>query len=200
MRSRPLVAYLLISLFVVVGPVVPVRAEASSQGCHQKVMAFLAAPNKETLNAISGRNENACWRVFTPPRADYCHKLEKAVIGGNIWAVEYLVAHINDVDGGRFEDSHRALGCFSDRDHNTKKLFLLVRDGKLSDWDLRQAMTMLPLSTVDHFHAQQALLEARKKRVMQQIHAKDLMGVKAGVLREISEEQADITSHTGISK
>lgn len=167
---------------------VSMQARAISAGCHDEVMALLAMPNSRTLDAVSGAGDQPCWAVIASSN-EKLDKLLHFVEGGNRSAAEYLAGHLNTLDGGNLEDSLVALGQFSD--HRMEALLDFAKDGRLSEHELREALTMLPLSLSDNPRAQLNVLKARR-RCVTRVSRKDLAQVKDAALNAIDDFLAEI--------
>lgn len=99
-------------------------------------------------------------------------RLNQSVEAGNQWAAQYSAEHIKDLDGGNLEDALIALGQFSNR--NMTRFLLFAKGGILSERELSDALTMLPLSLSDNPDAQLKVLNQRRSKVVS-VTRKDLL-------------------------
>ena len=151
-----------IALSAVLGASAPLHAIGTSAGCREPAKAFLSTPNDRTLRAVSDAAvAEACWTALSPEAKR--DRLIRHVEHGNRWAVQYLADHLDLLDGGDLEDSFVALGQFGD--HHPERLLVFAKEGHLSDKDVKNAMTMLPLSLSDSPRLQLDALNARRLRV-----------------------------------
>jgi hypothetical protein len=163
---------------------------ASSLGCQEAVRVFLATPAKRTLITLLGADETDCWAVIGLSNVNL-DQLIYSVGQGNRWAAQYLASHLRNLDGGNLEDALIALGQFSD--HNMERLLIFANKGQISNHELTDALTMLPLSLSDNPHALLDLLKARKNKVMR-VTRKDLLEQRALALRAIDDFVSEIRS------
>ncbi len=161
-----------------------------NSGCHEAVDAFISLPTENTLAALSRLDEDGCWSVVRPsnPTQDQLNHWAEL---GNRWAAQYLVIHLKQLDGGNLEDVLVALGQFSD--HDMERFLLFAKKGQLSERELADALTMLPLALSDNPHAQLDMLSARKSKVMG-VTRKDLSDQKTQALRAINDFTYEIRS------
>jgi len=178
-------------LFIVLGQGVPVLANATSIDCHEEAMAFLATPNEKTALAVSGVSEMVCWKVIESSNANLNHLIH-SVENGNRWAAQYLAKHLKSLDGGNLEDSLIALGQFAGR--HMEYFLDFAKEGSISDHELKDALTMLPLSLSDNPTAQLKALKARKTRVMKVTRA-DLRKQRVTALKAIDDFVSEIRAH-----
>jgi hypothetical protein len=105
------------------------------------LVPFLALPTDQTLTALSGFDQAACWSTIGSSNTGIS-QLNHWVEQGNRWAAQYLAKHMKQLDGGNLEDARIAVGQFSDRD--MEHLLLFAKKGLLSKRELADALTMLP--------------------------------------------------------
>ena len=110
---------------------------------------------------------------------------------GNRWAARYLAEHLKQLDGGNLEDALIALGQFSD--HDMERLLLFASKEQLSNREITNALTMLPLSLSDDPRAQLELLSARKNKVLR-VTRNDLSKQRSQALNAIDGFAAEIRS------
>jgi len=190
MAMKKLALGFLIALLMLVGLSVQASGSAISLGCQDTVSAFLAAPTKRTLIALSGADEADCWAVIGSSNPNL-NQLIHSVGKGNRWAAQYLAKHLRSLDGGNLEDSLIALGQFSD--HNMERLLIFANNRQVSKHELTNALTMLPLSLSDNPHAQLDSLKARRNKVMR-VTRKDLLEQRVQALRAIDDFASEIRS------
>jgi hypothetical protein len=134
----------------------------ASELCRESARAFVTSPTRHGLLTLSGSSADACWSIIGMSN-DNLNQLNSATKNGNRWAALYLGEHLKKLDGGNLEDSLRALGGFSD--HNMKQLIIYANEGKLSEHEFTDALSMLPLSMSDDPIAQSKALKSRRDRV-----------------------------------
>jgi len=173
---------LLTVLCIVLGVGAPFSAKAVSD-CDEKIKIFLATPSEQTLTATSGMDDKKCWEVIGYSN-DNLNRLIHSVEQGNRWAAQYLAEHLKELDGGNLGDSLRALGQFSV--HNMEQLLRFKKDGQISEYQFKNALTNLPLSLSDNLRGQLDALKTRRKRVMQ-ITRDDLIEERAVALKVIDD-------------
>lgn len=185
---------LILRFLIVLSMLVNLRVEASgstiTHGCQDSINAFLATPAKHTFIALSGSDEADCWDVIGSSNANL-NQLIHSVGRGNRWAAQYLAKHLRSLDGGNLEDSLIALGQFSD--HNMEQLLVFANKKLLSEHDLTDALTMLPLSLSDNPAAQLDLLKVRRSRAMH-VTRKGLLKQKEQALKAIDDFVSEIKS------
>lgn len=155
---------LLVALSVLVYPsVMQAQNRAGSESdCHERITAFTAHPNQDSLQKVSGSADARCWALIGESN-NLLLKLNDWTKKGNPWMAQYLAEHLKNLDGGNLEDALIALGEFSERD--MARLLFFAHDGILSGPELDDALTMLPLSLSDNAVAQLRLLELRRQKV-----------------------------------
>lgn len=183
---------LLLVFFMVPGWSISITARASSFACTEEVNEFLVRADEQALKAVSGAVDQKCWSAIQSSNANL-NKLIHSVERGNRWSAQYLAEHLKDLDGGNLEDSLVALGQFST--HGMEQLLRFKRDGQLSEIELKDALTMLPLSLSDNPRGQLDALKARRQRVMQ-ITQGGLAGERAEALKAIDDFASEIKSKT----
>jgi hypothetical protein len=119
-----------------------------------------------------------------PPRPSYeqVEALAQEIEGGDSQAAHCLASRLQQLDGGLAEDATRALGQYGDR--KPANLLRLSDEGMLSDQQLTNAVSMLPLSLVDDFQAQFKALAARRDR-FQKVTVPELKNERRLVLKSI---------------
>ena len=183
---------LLAMLCIVSGCSIPISAMSSPLGCVDEVNEFLEKPDEQALKAVSGADDQKCWAAIQSSNANL-NKLIRSVERGNRWSAQYLAEHLKSLDGGNLEDSLVALGQFSNR--GMEQLLRFKKDGQLSELELKDALTMLPLSLSDNPRGQLDGLKARRQRVMK-ITQGDLAEEKAEELKAIDDFTSEIKSKT----
>lgn len=161
---------------------------STAHTCQRSVSTFLDNPNKSTVAALSELRDSTCWHVIDSSNTDF-NRLSEWVGKGNPWAAQYLANHLKRLDGGNLEDALRALGQFSD--HDMEGLLILAGRGRLSNGELTDALTMLPLNLSDDSAAQLKSLAARREHVMG-VTRKDLTEQKAAALKAIDDFASEI--------
>ena len=129
-----------------------------------------------------------------PPRLSYeqVEALAQKVEEGDGQAAHCLASRLKQLDGGLAEDATRALGQYGDR--NPVHFLRLFDEGVLSERQLANAVSMLPLSLVDDFQAQFKALEARRKR-FQKVTARELANERKLVLERIKARLDETRPH-----
>lgn len=156
--------------------------------CQKLANIFLATPTKSTLSNLKMANEDECWQAIGGSNAKL-EKLLHSVKKGNFSAASYLAANLKALGGGNLEDSLVALGKFSDVD--MESFLVLAKQGLLSEHQLGDALTMLPLSTSDNQKAQLSAMQFREQKVRHET-LDDLSEEKALALKAIDDFIAEI--------
>lgn len=156
--------------------------------CYKAVDTFMSLPTENTLNALARSDEDGCWSVVGPSNLAQ-NRLNRWAVRGNRWAAEYLAKHLKQLDGGNLEDALIALGQFSD--HDMERLLLFANKGLLSKGELKDALTMLPLSLSDNPHGQLDMLRERKIK-LQGVTRNDLSTQKTWALTAINDFASEI--------
>jgi hypothetical protein len=86
--------------------------------------------------------------------------LIRLVENGNVNVANLLAPHVRRLDGGELEDALRAYGILAGE--NPEALFAIQQSGGLTDQQVKDAVTMLPLQMSDDYPAQLQELEKRK--------------------------------------
>jgi hypothetical protein len=175
--------------FVLAGATVA-QDQSDPSGCGDAVTRFLGMPNQQNLERLSRTDAESCWKMVASSNVKQ-KQLNEKVEGGNRWAARYLAAHLRELDGGNLEDSLIALGEFSER--NMEYILLLNKQGLLSNHELSDSLTMLPLSTSDEPRAQLRTLKQRKNKVLQ-VHRADLSRQRTQALNSIDTFASEIRS------
>lgn len=183
---------LVVVFFIALGVCVPTLSGAVSPNCYEEVNALLGTPNQATHIAVSGAGEQECWAVIKLSNANL-NRLIRSVEQGNRWAAKYLAEHLKKLDGGNLEDSLIALGKFSE--HDMGRLLHFVKEGLLSDLELQDALTMLPLSLSDNPNLQLNVLRARRHLIMG-VTQTSLGKQRAIALKAIDEFASEIKAHS----
>ncbi len=155
--------------------------------CQAAVRTFLGAPDKAKLLAL---DKLACSRAIRSSNENL-NRLNQSVEAGNQWAAQYSAEHIKELDGGNLEDALIALGQFSNR--NMTRFLLFAKDGVLSERELSDALTMLPLSLSDNPDAQLKVLNQRRRKVVN-VTRKDLLQQRRQALTAIDGFMSEIRS------
>jgi hypothetical protein len=134
--------------------------QPASSDCQSAARRFLTAPDEAKLRAL---DKSACFAVINSSNYKLS-RLNSFVEAGNLWAAQYSAEHLKELDGGNLEDALIALGQFSN--HDTKRFLLFAKNGLLSERELSDALTMLPLSLSDNAHAQLNELNQRRSKVV----------------------------------
>jgi len=182
-------ASLTICSLMVFGPTLALT-ESAGIGCVKAVDVFLAAPTDQRLRVLSRIDRTGCWTMFAQSNAKL-GQLNRLAVSGNRVSAQYLAAHLNQLDGGNLEDSLRAMGEFSE--HDMEHFLLFARKGLLSNRELADALTMLPLSLSDNPLGQLHSLRLRKSKVSA-VRRKDLSDQTARALTAINEFESEIKS------
>jgi hypothetical protein len=124
--------------------------------CHSAIAHFLRVPSSTSFAAINPAADNKC-SYFT---VEQLQGLDKLAASGDRYAAQLLASQIRTLDGGELEDALRSLGEFGSR-HMQEFIGPAVA-GAMTDRNLADALTMLPLDLEDNFDAQ--LAELRKRR------------------------------------
>ena len=164
--------------------------QSDPSGCGDAVARFLGMPNQQNLEMLSRADPESCWKMVSSSNATQ-KQLNEKVEGGNRWAARYLAGHLRELDGGNLEDSLTALGKFSEG--NMEYILLLNKQGLLSNHELSDSLTMLPLSTSDEPRAQLRTLKQRKNKVLQ-VHRADLSRQRTQALNSIDTFASEIRS------
>ena len=156
--------------------------------CKSAVGAFLSAPDQAKFAAL---DKSAC-SVLILSSNENLNRLNRFVEAGNSWAAQYSAEHVNELDGGNLEDALIALGQFSN--HNMTRLLLFAKNRLLSERELSNALTMLPLSLSDNPDAQLEGLNQRRSKVVS-VTRKDLMQQRRQALAAIDAFVSEIRSN-----
>lgn len=160
-------------------------------GCRERAAQFLSRPSKETLSILGdAANDSMCWSEVGSTN-ESLNRLLGFVENGNPWGAKYLAQHLNRLDGGNLEDSLVALGQFADR--RVVELLKFAKSGYLSDRELADALTMLPLSMSDDLDMQLKAMQKRRAHVAK-VRSSDLAGQRAIALKAIDSFIAEIVS------
>lgn len=149
---------------IVIAASLQASATFNESDCRENIRVFLSHPGKIEMNALSQSGITDCWTLIGSSNAN-TDRLNYWVKHGNQWAARYLAEHLKQLDGGNLEDSLIALGVFSD--HDMHQILIFANEGLLSDQQLLDVLTMLPLSTSDDAQRQLEILKARRKSVVQ---------------------------------
>lgn len=160
--------------------------------CGPLQKAFLASPTKANYLNLSA--VPPCVLMRSPSLSHNLNKLRSLVAEGNIWAAKYLAQNIRTQDGGELEDSLVALGEFSEQ--NMAEFLNLVRSKELTNKEMQDALTMLPLSDSDNGQLQLEIMEKRAALV-RAVKAKELYHEKNLAIRYIVDFRNEIQQHLG---
>jgi len=129
-----------------------------------------------------------------PPRLSYeqGEALAQRAEVGDSQAARCLASRLKVLDGGLAEDGTRALGQYGDR--SPVNLLRLSAEGVLSQRQLANSVSMLPLSLVDDFQAQFRALEARRHG-FQKVGTPELANERKLVLESIEATLDEIRPH-----
>lgn len=166
-------------------------ANAFSADCEEEADAFLTNPNGSTFLALSALDKDACWKAIGSSNENL-NRLILVVERGSRWAARYLVRHLKKMDGANLEDSLIAVGQFAD--HHMGQVLNFAKDGELSNGELKDALTMLPLSLNDNAKAQLKVLETRRIKIMKVVRP-DLLIQREIALKAIGEFALEIENH-----
>jgi hypothetical protein len=191
-KIRRLGLILLLSIIVGKTSTPQVSASPSIHSCQKQVETFLASPAEQTLAAVSGPDEAACWLLIELSNDNF-DRLVRSASHGNRWSAQYLAKHLRQLDGGNLEDALVALGQFSD--HDMERLLMFAKSGLLSAHSLSNAMKMLPLSLSDDLPAQLKSMNARRKKVLT-ITREELSEQRTQALKAVDEAISEIKSNT----
>ncbi len=122
---------------------------AQTSSCPDRTETFLRSPTKPNYLAIVGSGAKPvanCWAVVGTSQKNR-DDLTRLVVQGNPWGIRFVAINLKTLDGGDLEDALRILGEAS---HSAPGLLLSLNvNGTISDHELAEAATMLPLSFVD---------------------------------------------------
>jgi hypothetical protein len=118
--------------------------------------------------------------------------LYTAASKGNASAANYLTSRLSRLGGGELEDAMRALGVFGD--HDPVWLLTLTKNGHLPKQQLREVVTMMPLSLTDDSRRQLEFMRGRRKRIAS-VSRHDLQQTKVVALAAIDRFIVEIRSH-----
>lgn len=163
-------------------------AESITPDCSQLVSDFLTAPNNSKLTAMQSREETGCWSVVGSSNMNL-QRLQRAVKNGNPAAGKYLAVNLKHLDGGNLEDSLIALGQFSET--RATSFLSFAEKGYITNQELEDAVTMLPLSLSDDENAQLAAMETRAKKIGE-VTCDELKNQRALALDEIRKFMSEI--------
>lgn len=135
------------------------RGESKDVECQKALPGFLAMPSRQGFDRLS--QLGTCWELAASSNANL-KQIEAALRQGNRWAARYVAPHLKDLGGGNLEDSLVGLGEFSE--HDMVYLLLLRKQGLLSENELSDSLTMLPLSLTDNPRAQLQRLNVRRDK------------------------------------
>jgi hypothetical protein len=164
------------------------HATSNSQGCQMSANVFLAHPNQKNLTALDSNADDQCWRIIGKSNANL-KRLLASVSMGNYYAAIYLAKNLKSLGGGNLEDALVALGNFSNT-HMTE-LLDFANKGTISEHELTDALTMLPLSMSDNQSAQLSAMQARRN-IVNQVKRSDLANQKSVALKAIDDFIAEI--------
>lgn len=151
---------------------------------------FLKTPNERTLAAMSELAESKCWAVINSSNTTR-DRLNRFVGKGNRWAAQVSARHLNTLAGGNLEDALVALGQFGD--HDMQRLFVFANRGLLSERQLTDTLTMLPLSLSDNAAAQLQVIRARRDKAIR-VSRKDLLNQRRQAVKALDTFAAEIRS------
>lgn len=166
------------------------HAYSNSRDCQTSANIFLAHPNQKSSTALGSYADDQCWQIIGKSNTNL-NRLLASVSAGNYYAANYLAANLKFLNGGNLEDALRALGSFSNT-HMTD-LLAFANKGVISEHELTDALTMLPLSMSDNQAAQLSAMQVRRSRV-NQITRSDLANQKSVALKAIDDFIAEIKS------
>lgn len=182
---------LLVVLLLLFNSAVQASQTTRLPDCRQAANAFLAHPTQHTFITLVGADEARCWPAINSSVPNL-QQLNQSVENGNRWAAKYLAMNLKRLDGGNLEDSLVALGQFSD--HNMERLFIFAHEGRLTNHEFVNTLTMLPPSLGDNLQAQLDRLMIRRTKVMH-VTQKDLLKQKVQALKAIDDFASEIKSH-----
>lgn len=194
MTKFSMLGRLFVALIAAFAAVSIIRAQEHNEpsSCQERATRFLSGPSERTLSALDGATgDSACWLDVSSSNERF-NRLLELVATGNSWGARYLVKHLRTLDGGNLEDGLIALGQFGD--HRLVELLRFARNGDLSDRELGDALTMLPLSLSDDPDAQLKVMQERRSRVAK-IGDGDLSSVRSMALRRIDGFISEILSN-----
>jgi hypothetical protein len=153
--------------------------------CQSAVDTFLSSPDEAKLLTLE---KSACSAVIRSSNENL-NRLNRFVEVGSPWAAQYSAEHVKELDGGNLEDALIALGQFSN--HNMTRLLLFAKNRLLSERELSDTLTMLPLSLSDNPDAQLKALDQRRSKVAR-VTRKDLMQQRRKALAAIDAFVSEI--------
>jgi hypothetical protein len=131
-------------------------SEREDKRCQTAMAHFLSAPSNTTFAAMDRGVDAKCSRY----PVEQLQGLDKLASHGNRYAAQLLAPQVRLLDGGELEDALRSLGEFGSR--HMQEFMAPAVAGALTDRNIADALTMLPLDLEDDFNAQ--LAELRKRR------------------------------------
>jgi hypothetical protein len=123
---------------------------------------FLSCPSETTLEGMSRGHPDECWNAVGSSNARL-QTVNNLVASGNREAALYLASNLKRLDGGNLEDALVALGHFAEL--TMAPLLEFARNQVLTNAELSDALTMLPLSSSDDPGVQLAEMEKRRAAV-----------------------------------
>ena len=162
--------------------------QRAPSNCQSAVSTFLSAPDEANLLAL---DTSTCSAVIRSSNGNL-NRLNQLVQAGNPWAAHYSAEHVKELDGGNLEDALIALGQFSN--HNMTRFLQFAKNGQLSERELSDALTMLPLSLSDNPDAQLKALNQRRSKAVS-VTRKDLLQQRRQALAAIDGFVSEIKSN-----
>jgi len=130
------------------------------KSCSDAVTVFLTAPTDHNYAEIKRVKSDECRSTLTDSQLQ---SLDKLIAAGNESAAQLMAGHVRKLDGGELEDALRSFGQFSS--HNMRNFMTLAAAGGLTEREVSEALTMLPLEFDDDFNAQLSELRARRTAI-----------------------------------
>ena len=173
-----------------------VAGQGAADDCAKAARKFLRNPSKNALKDVNASHKEACWGILGASNANL-YKLLGFVENGNTSAAEYLSTNLDMLDGGNLEDSLISLGQFSEL--RMEAFLNFSKSGYLSDQEMTDALTMLPLFIGDDQKRQISVLEKRRKKILE-VEDKNFELPKQRAIRAIDDFISEIVSKPGHSE
>ena len=137
---------------------------AYSADCEIEMTRFIQHPNSEALNAIKKVEswDSKCWLEINANKSKR-KLLSKHVQNGNKVAISFVAESLPNLDGGELEDALRMLG--ESLTSHPSLLLRMTNNQVLTQTNLEDSVTMLPLRFVDRPKATRSELKFRLKKI-----------------------------------
>lgn len=135
---------------------------ASAKACDAEWREFLENPTEITHDNLAKRLgeciDRECLKFVRPASADTA-KLVALIEANNLWAVDVGFLALPSLDGGNLEDVVRSLANFIEFD--PQQFLSIAKRNKLSDYQFKKMLLMLPLDTVDDVEVRSSIIQRR---------------------------------------